>query len=89
MSIFNDVLYGNLVGSLTNSETVHVILSSNFLHSITTDSLFINKSEVSAQEAAFGILRLPLSLFSRDHVFINTGPPEERVVMTKARKDLE
>ena len=52
-------------------------------------STFVNKSEVSAQEAAYGILGLKLSKFSRDHVFINTGPIEERISLTKPRKALE
>jgi len=52
-------------------------------------SLFVNKSEVSAQEAAYGILGLQLSKFSRDHISINTGPPEERVTLTKSREELK
>ena len=55
----------------------------------TLGTLFVNKSEVSAQEAAYGILGLDLSRFSRDHTFINTGPIEKRVLMTKSRKALE
>jgi len=52
-------------------------------------SLFVNKSEVSAQEAAYGILGLQLSKFSRDHVYINTGVPDERSRLTKSAEELK
>jgi len=51
--------------------------------------LFVNKSEVSSQEAAYGILGLQLSKFSRDHIYINTGVPEKRSRLTKSKDELE
>ena len=52
-------------------------------------SVFVNKSEVSAQEAAYGILGLQLSKFSRDHTYINTGAPDERSRLTKSKEELK
>ena len=52
-------------------------------------SQFVNKSEVSSQEAAYGILGLQLSKFSRDHVYIHTGIPKERSRLTKSKTELE
>ena len=44
---------------------------------------FLNHREVSAQEASFRILSIPLKKLSRKCVFINTNPQNERVTMTK------
>ena len=50
---------------------------------------FLNGVEISAQEAAFLILQLPLTKASREVVFINTSPPEERTFLLKDRESLE
>jgi len=50
---------------------------------------FLNGVEVSAQEAAYGILAMPLTKSSRDCVFISTGPPEERIVFMKTIQELQ
>ena len=44
---------------------------------------FLNHREVSAQEASFRILSMPMKKLSRKCVFINTSPQNERVNMTK------
>jgi len=46
-------------------------------------SVFLNHREVSAQEAAYRILSLPLKQLSRKVVFINTASKEDRVSLLK------
>ena len=46
-------------------------------------SAFLNNREVSAQEAAYRLLSLPLKRASRKVVFVNTAPKEKRVSMLK------
>jgi len=50
---------------------------------------FLNGVEVSAQEAVYGILGMPLTKSSRDCVFISTGRPEERIVFMKSCAELQ
>jgi len=45
--------------------------------------------EVSAQEAVYGLLGVPLTKCSRDCVFISTGRPEERIVFMKSCQELK
>ncbi len=45
--------------------------------------------EVSAQEACYLTLQLPLTRSSRDVVFINTAPAEERKFLLKSKEELE
>jgi len=45
---------------------------------------FLNASEISAQEAVYHILGMPLSISSRKHIFINTGEPRERTKIAKS-----
>lgn len=52
-------------------------------------NVFLNKSEVSAQEAAYGNLGMALSRCSRDSVYINTSRPSDRVVITKSAAELQ
>ena len=52
-------------------------------------SVFLNHRELSAQEAAYRILSLPLKQLIRKVVFINTSPKEERVTMLKSKSELE
>lgn len=49
---------------------------------------FLNFVEVSAQEASYLILQMPLTQSSREVVFINTSPPEERVFLLKRDEEL-
>ena len=49
---------------------------------------FLNFVEVSAQEASYLILQMPLTQASREVVFINTSPPEERIFLLKRQDDL-
>ena len=49
---------------------------------------FLNFVEVSAQEASYLILQMPLTQASREVVFINTSPPEERIFLLKCQDDL-
>ena len=46
-------------------------------------SKFLNSVEISAQEAVYIILQLPMKKSSRQVVFINTTPPDERVQLLK------
>ena len=46
-------------------------------------SVFLNHREVSAQEAVYRILSLPLKQLSRNVVFVNTSPKEDRVSLLK------
>lgn len=44
---------------------------------------YLNNREVSAQEAAYRLLSMPLKRSSRDVIFVNSGPSEERVKILK------
>ena len=44
---------------------------------------FVNNVEISAQEAVYLLLQLPLKQSSRQVVFINTGLPEERIYLIR------
>ena len=45
--------------------------------------------EVSAQEACYLALQLPLTRSSREVVFVNTAPPEERTFLLKSKEALK
>ncbi|XP_061186975.1 uncharacterized protein LOC133195120 [Saccostrea echinata] len=49
---------------------------------------FLNFVEVSAQEASYLILQMPLTQATREVVFINTSPPEDRVFLLKHQDEL-
>ena len=44
---------------------------------------FLNSVEISAQEAVYIVLQLPMKKSSHQVVFINTSPPDERVRLLK------
>lgn len=46
-------------------------------------SKFLNNVEISAQEAVYILLQLPMRKASRQVVFINTSPPVDRVELLK------
>ena len=50
---------------------------------------FLNAVEISAQEAVYICLGLPMRKSSRQTVFVNTSPPEERVALLKPSRELE
>ena len=50
---------------------------------------FLNSVEVSAQEAVYIILQLPMRKSSRKVIFINTSPPDERVELLKPISEIE
>ena len=52
-------------------------------------NVFINGNLMSAQEASFHVLSLPLSRSSRASVFVNTSPINERVRMLKQNSALK
>ena len=52
-------------------------------------SKFLNNVEVSAQEAVYIVLQLPMRKASREIIFINTSPPAERVELLKPINDIE
>ena len=50
---------------------------------------FLNHCEISAQEAIYLLLQLPLTQSSRDVIFVNTSPPEKRVEIIKPISQLK
>jgi hypothetical protein len=52
-------------------------------------NVFLNGVEVSAQEASYGVLGIPLTNSSRDCIFIPTGPPDERIIFVKTESELQ
>ena len=50
---------------------------------------FLNAVEISAQEACYICLQLPMKSSSRHVVFVNTSPPEERVTLLKPKHVLD
>ncbi|KAK3099294.1 hypothetical protein FSP39_002160 [Pinctada imbricata] len=50
---------------------------------------FTKHSEMSAQEAVYIALQLPLRRSSRSFIFINTSPPEERPFILKSEEQLK
>ena len=50
---------------------------------------FLNSVEISAQEVVYIILQLPMKKSSREVVFINTSPPDERVRLLKPISEIE
>ncbi|KAJ8018509.1 ATP-dependent DNA helicase PIF1 [Holothuria leucospilota] len=50
---------------------------------------FINAVEVSAQEAVYMLLQLPITRSTRNTLFINTSPPNERTFLLKSTELLE
>ena len=52
-------------------------------------NVFSNSVEVSAQEAVYLSLQIPLTKSTRDVVFVNTSTPEERVFLLKPKSSLD
>jgi hypothetical protein len=52
-------------------------------------NIFNNFSQISQQEAAIGLLGIPLVNCSRSDVYINTSLPNERTFLIKSQKELE
>ena len=50
---------------------------------------FLNSVEISAQEAVYIVLQLPMKKSSRQVIFINTAPPNERVQLLKPINDIK
>ncbi len=50
---------------------------------------FLNSVEISAQEAVYIILQLPMLKSSRNVIFVNTSPPAERVDLLKPLSEIE
>ena len=50
---------------------------------------FLNSVEISAQEAAYLVLQLPLTNCTRSVIFLNTSHPDERTFMLKDQETLE
>ncbi|CAB4032890.1 ATP-dependent DNA helicase PIF1 [Paramuricea clavata] len=50
---------------------------------------FLNSVEISAQEAVYVILQLPMRKSSRSVIFVNTSPPAERVELLKPLSEIE
>ena len=56
-------------------------------------NVFINKTEISAQEITYYILSIPLSVSSKQciyiYLYINTSPPNERCHLLKSKQNLK
>ena len=52
-------------------------------------SRFLNSVEISAQEAVYIVLQLPMRKSSRQVIFINTTPPDERVQLLKPMNEID
>ena len=52
-------------------------------------STFLNHREISAQEATYRILSMPMKKLSRSVVFVNTDPRNERIAVLKTKDQLE
>ena len=50
---------------------------------------FLNSVEISAQEAVYIVLQLPMRKSSREVIFIPTDPPDERVQLLKSMNEIE
>ena len=50
---------------------------------------FLNSVEISAQEAVYIVLQLPMKKSSQRVVFINTAPPDERVQLLKQLNEMK
>ena len=50
---------------------------------------FLNSVEISAQEAVYVVLQLPMRKASRSVIFINTSPPTERIELLKPLSEIE
>lgn len=50
---------------------------------------FLNSVKISALEAVYIVLQLPMKKSSRQVVFINTAPPDERVQLLKPVNDIK
>ena len=50
---------------------------------------FLNSVEISAQQAVYIILQLPMRKSSRNVVFINTSPPHDLVELLKPLSEIE
>ena len=50
---------------------------------------FLNSVEISVQEAVYIVLQLPMKKSSREVLFINTAPPNERVQLLKPMNDIK
>jgi len=55
----------------------------------TISNVFLNASEISAKEAVYYLISLPLSRGSESEVFINTNIPEKRVRILKSTRELQ
>ena len=49
---------------------------------------FLNNVEISAQEAVYIVLQFPMRISSRQVVFVNTSPPEDRVQLLKPLQEI-
>ena len=54
-----------------------------------TGNVFSNSVEVSAQEAVYLVLQMPLTKSTRDVVFINTSEPSQRIQLLKEKSALD
>ena len=52
-------------------------------------NVFLSHREVSAQEAVYRLLSIPLKKSSRQTLFVNTGMPETRVHILRPKRELE
>ena len=53
------------------------------------ENKFLNSVEISAQEAVYIILQLPMRKSSREVIFVNTSPPGDRVELLKPVDEIQ
>ena len=73
---------------VTFIHTTHIILQYKTA-SKSIGSKFLNNVEISAREAVYITLQLPMRKESRQIIFINTSPPNERVELLKPIEDIK
>ena len=76
--ILREVTRQTNAGNQTHRERLRVI-----------GSMFLNATEISAQEAAYYLLQLKVCQFSTVVVYINTAPPDRRVRVVRSEAELQ
>ena len=75
-----------LANAVKEAKEGNFTLKETFRH---ISNCFTNGVEISAQEAVYILLGMPLRQSSRQVVFINTSPPEERVRLLKPMHEIQ
>ena len=94
-----DITFDELLQELDVSERQYILAIRSSLITLRNTNIkqqvrdignkFLNSVEISAQEAVYVVLQLPMRKASRSAVFINTSPPAERVELLKPLSEIE